>query len=275
MSWHGAIMIDPVERLAQDAYWVIFLVVFSEQIGLPLPSSPVLIAAGALAAAGRIDTWAAIGLSLIASLLADSLWYALGRRFGSRVLGFLCRVSIEPDSCVTSAKDGFTRHGPWLLAIAKFVPGLNTVAPPLAGFSGMGVSRFLLIDSGGMLALVLVLMGAGALIREPFERFVRWLSVAGGWAALPIAAAILVYFGWKYARRRRLLHELRMARVTPAELKAKLDAGEQVTIVDLRHALEQRGSPPALPGALRMLPQEVPTRYQEIPRDRDVVLYCT
>ena len=258
-----------------DAYWVIFLAVFAEQAGLPLPSAPALIAAGALAAAGRISLWAALGVSLVASLLGDSLWYALGRRYGTRVLGFLCRVSIEPDSCVRNARDGFSRHGTWLLAVAKFIPGLNTVAAPLAGLSGMGVQRFLLLDSAGILALGLVLMSTGYALRGPFERLMRWVMGAGGWAVLPFVAALLAWLGWKYARRRRQLRDLRMARITPAELKAKLDAGEPVTIVDLRHSMEHGTNPPMLPGALRMPPQELEARYPEIPLDRDVVLYCT
>src|SRR5262245_8290979 len=216
------------EPAAAEAYGLIFLAVFAEQIGLPLPSAPILIAAGTLAAAGTIDPLAAIVVSLAASLLADSIWYALGRRYGLRVLRFLCRLSLEPDSCVRRSQDGFARHGAWLVVLAKFVPGLATVAPPLAGVIRIGLPRFLLLDGTGFLVLVLALMGAGFAFSGPLERLGRMLAGAGVWAALPIAVVVLSWLTWKLIRRRRLLHELSGTRITPNELKAKLDAGEPV-----------------------------------------------
>lgn len=268
-------MTDPLEYLAQNAYVAIFMSVFVEQAGLPLPSAPALLAAGALAAAGRINFGVALCVSLVASLLADSIWYTLGRRYGRRVLTFLCRISIEPDHCVRSTQEGFARHGAGLLVLAKFIPGLNTVASPLAGVVGMTLRRFLLFDSMGILALSLVLTSAGYSLRGPLGRLARWLVGIGGWAALLLAVVLLAYLGWKYARRWRALHELRIARVTPVDLKAKLDAGNPVVIIDLRHSLELEGASPTLPGAIRMQPRELATRHAEIPHDRDIVLFCT
>jgi len=260
---------------AAEAYGLIFLAVFAEQIGLPLPSAPVLIAAGTLAAAGTLDPLAAIVVSLAASLLADSIWYTLGRRYGLRVLRFLCRVSLEPDSCVRRSQDGFARHGAWLVVLAKFVPGLGTVAPPLAGVIRIGLPRFLLLDGAGFLALVLVLMSAGFAFSGPLGRLGRSLAGAGAWAALPVAVVLFAWLAWKLERRRRLLHELGGTRIAPAELKAKLDAGEPVVIIDLRHATEQADGSPPLPGALVMHPDEIEARARDLPRDRDIVLYCT
>jgi len=238
-----------------------------------LPSAPVVIAAGALAGTGRIGLGEALAVILVAALLADSLWYMLGKRYGARVLGFLCRVSLEPDSCVRNTQEGFARHGPWLIVTSKFVPGLNTVTPPLAGVVDIG--RFLILDSLGILVQSLALIGAGYSLSGPFGRLARWLAEAGGRAALILAGVPLAYIGWKYARRRRILRELRTARVMPADLKAKLDAGEPVFIVDLRHHMGVQVEVSTLPGALRMQPHELEARHSEIPRDRDVVLYCT
>ena len=268
-------MIDPLEYLAQNAYIVIFMTVFAEQVGLPLPAGPVLVSAGALAAAGRISLVRALMVSLVASLLGDLLWYMLGRRYGKRVLAFLCRISIEPDHCVRSTQDGFARHGPWLLVLAKFVPGLSTVAPPLAGVVRIAIPRFLLLDSAGILTLSLILMGAGYWMGGPLGRLARWFAGAGSWIILLLVAPFLAYLGWKYLRRRRALSDLRLPRVSPDDLKAKLDAGEPVVIVDLRHDLDQVDNPPTLPGALRMPPEDLEARFSEIPRDREVVLFCT
>ena len=268
-------MSDPLESLARNGYLVIFLAVLAEQLGIPLPSAPLVIAAGALAGTGRMGPGEALAVILAAALLADSLWYALGRRYGARVLGYLCRVSLEPDSCVRRTHDGFARHGPWLIVIAKFVPGLNTVTPPLAGVVGIGMPRFLMLDALGIVVQSSILMGVGFSLRGPFGRLARWLAEAGGRTALVLIAPPLAWVCWKYVRRRRILSALRTARVMPAEVKAKLDAGEPVFIVDLRHRVELSDDLPTLPGALRMQPHELVARHSEIPRDRDVVLFCT
>jgi membrane protein DedA with SNARE-associated domain len=264
---------DPLEALARHGYVVLFTAVFSEQVGLPLPSAPVIIAAGALAWSGRLNLPAIVGVVLAASLLADSLWYMLGRRYGSRVLGFLCRLSIEPDSCVRDTEDGFARHGAWLIAISKFVPGLNTAAPPLAGVVGIGITEFLLIDSAGIFAQSLVLAGSGYFLNEAFGRFAAFLVDIRGWALLLLGAALGAYIGWKYGRRRRALRKLRVDRVTAAELKAMLDAEEPVTIIDLRHRLAQEREP-ALPGALLMHQEAIEAWSRDVPPGREIVLYC-
>lgn len=266
-------MTDPLEGLARHGYVVLFTTVFAEQVGLPLPSAPVIIAAGALAWSGRLSLPGIVGVVLAASLLADSLWYTLGRNYGSRVLGFLCRLSIEPDTCVRNTEDGFARHGAWLIAISKFVPGLNTAAPPLAGVVGIGIAQFLLIDSAGILAQSLLLAGSGFFLNEAFARFAAFLVDIRGWALLLLGAALGGYIGWKYARRRRAIRKLRVERVRPAEVKAMLDAGKPLAIIDLRHRLAQEREP-ALPGALLMRAQELETWSKEIPRSREIVLYC-
>jgi membrane protein DedA with SNARE-associated domain len=264
---------DPLEALARHGYVVVFAAVFCEQVGLPLPSAPVIIAAGTLAWSGRLSMPGVVGVVLVASLLADALWYALGHRYGTRVLGFLCRLSIEPDTCVRNTEDGFARHGAWLIAISKFVPGLNTAAPPLAGVVGIGLAKFLLIDSTGIVAQALVLAGAGYLLNGPFGRLAALLAGIGGWALVPFAAALGAYLGWKYARRRRALRNLKVERVPPAEVKAMLDAGKPVTIIDLRHRLAQERDP-ALPGALLMRSEEIEAWSRDIPPGREIVLYC-
>jgi membrane protein DedA with SNARE-associated domain len=268
-------MTDPMSYLSENGYVVVFMAVLIEQLGVPIPAAPLVVAAGALARDGQMSITVALGLVLVANLLADGLWYVLGKRYGSRVLHVLCRLSLEPDSCVNDARDGFTRHGAWLIVISKFVPGLQTMTPPLAGAAGIGLGRFALIDSAGILVQSVVLMAAGWWLREPVNDLLRWLSESGGQALIFIIGVPAVWIGWKYLRRRYVLRSLRAARVTPAEVKSMLDAGDPVMIVDLRHAYEQRDGSPTLPGALRMRPRELAVRHGEIPRDRDIILFCT
>ena len=119
------------EFLTRHGYLVLFGTVFVEQIGLPLPAIPILLAAGALARTGHMDFMPVVALALLASLTSDCIWYEIGRRRGGRVLGLLCRISLEPDTCVRKTESVFARHGTRSLLIAKFVPGLSTAAPPM------------------------------------------------------------------------------------------------------------------------------------------------
>src|SRR5262245_7301022 len=130
-------MTETINFLLQHGYAVVFWWVLAEQLGLPIPAVPVLLAAGALSGPGKLDFGMTLALGTLASLTSDTAWYALGRYRGGPVLSFLCRISLEPDSCVRRTHDTFSRHGVRSLLIAKFVPGLNTAAPPLAGMIGM------------------------------------------------------------------------------------------------------------------------------------------
>src|SRR5512143_955507 len=134
---------NALQFLADHGASVLFWVVFVEQIGLPIPAMPLLIAAGALVGSGKMSVATALLIPVVASLPPDMAWYYLGRIKGGKVLGFLCRMSLEPDSCVRSTENLFHQHGPRALLVAKFIPGFSTVAPPLAGIVGMGAASFL------------------------------------------------------------------------------------------------------------------------------------
>jgi membrane protein DedA with SNARE-associated domain len=254
---------------------VLFGVVFAEQVGLPLPAVPLLLAAGALAGGGRMSLWAALGLPVLASLLGDTLWYELGRRRGSRVLNLLCRISLEPDSCVRRTENLFVRHGVRSLLLAKFIPGLSIVAPPLAGIFGVRVPRFLLYDGLGALFWAEIFVGVGYLFSSQLERAAAYAARLGSTLVALLAAAVVAYVLCKYAQRRHVLRRLRIARIEAEELRRMLDAGAEIMIVDLRHPLDVQAAPYTIPGALRMAPEEVERRHPEIPRGRDIVLFCT
>lgn len=268
-------MNETARFLLAHGYIVVFVWVLAEQIGVPIPSIPVLLAAGALAGSHHLSFLKALGLALLASLLSDSIWYALGRSRGHAVLNLICRISLEPDSCVRRTEDIFVRHGARSLLFAKFVPGLGSVAPPLAGLFRMRPLRFALWDLAGGLAWAGGYLGAGYLFSSELERVARYALRLGVWLIALLVATLAGYLAWKYIERRRFIRELRIARIIPAELKRMLEAGEDVVVVDLRSSIEFDADDAKVPGALHMDPKEIELRHQEIPRGRDIVLYCS
>lgn len=265
----------PTAYLIQHGYVVLFVWVAAEQFALPIPSEPVLFAVGALAGAGLLSLPFAIAVGVGASLLSDGIWYEIGRARGSQVTRLLCRISLEPDSCVRRSQNMFARYGGWALLVAKFVPGLNTVAQPLAGILGMRRSRFLLVDALGALLWIATYTGLGYLLSDQVERVVAYGRYLGSWLFGLAFGGIALYIAGKYIRRQRFIRRLRISRITPIELKRKIDAGEALTIVDLRHSLDFEADSVVIPGAVHMRPEELEQHSQEIPRDREVILYCT
>ncbi len=258
--------------LIRHGYAVLFGWVLLEQMGLPIPAAPLLIAAGALARAGKMNLTFALALALIAVILADLFWYSLGRYRGGRILKLLCRISLEPDSCVRRTENLFVRHGVHSLLVAKFVPGLNTAAPSLAGIFRMPVRRFMIFDSLGALLWVVSVTSLGLIFSDQLEQIaLRW----SGWLVAVLAGSLAAYVLGKFIQRRRFIRRLRIARITPKELMDKLRAGETISIVDLRQPMDIEAFPQMIPGALRIAMEEIEERHAEIPRDRDVVLYCS
>ncbi len=268
-------MDDVFGFLVRHGYAVLFGWVVAEQIGFPLPAIPLLLAAGALAGAGKLNFGLVIGTAVLASIVSDLVWYEIGRRKGMKVLNLLCRVSLEPDSCVRRTEDIFARHGARSLLVAKFVPGLTTAAPPLAGIFRMRRSRFVLFDGAGAAIWAGAFAGLGLLFSDQLERLAGQVAWLGAWLAAILLGGLLAYVLWKFINRQRFLRRLRIARIAPEELKRKLDAGEDMMIVDLRHSMDFEAEPQVIPGALRLSAEDLDGRHHEIPRDRDVILYCT
>ncbi|HWQ03643.1 MAG TPA: VTT domain-containing protein [Candidatus Nitrosotenuis sp.] len=263
------------EFLVRHGYLVLFFWVMGEQLGLPVPAVPILLAAGALAGAGKLSLPLVVLLALAACAISDSAWFEIGRRRGSRVLHWLCKMSLEPDSCVRRTEEKFAVQGARSLVIAKFIPGLSTAAPPLAGVFRMQFSRFLMYDSLGSLLWAGSFIGAGYMFSNQLERVAEVASRLGGGLVALIVGGLAAYVLVKYTQRQRFLRKLRVARIRADELKQMLDAGENIVIVDLRHSMDFQAAPSTIPGALLMTPEEVEQRHTEIPRDRDIILYCT
>ena len=268
-------MNEVLDFLVRHGAAVLFAVVFIEQMGVPLPATPWLLAAGALAGAGKMNVAVALAAAAIGSVLADLIWFYLGRHYGYRVLNLLCRISLEPDSCVRRTQDVFTRYGMRGVVAAKFIPGLSTLAPPLAGSSGVSAARFFSFDGAGSLLYVGAFILVGVLFSHQLEQVIDALANLGGSALALVGGLVGLYIAYKYFQRHRLLRELRMARISVDELHQKLEAGEDPLILDLRSHAELEQNPSLIRGALHMTMDEVEHRQQEIPRDRDIVLYCS
>ena len=244
-------------------------------MGLPLPASPWLLAAGALSAIGKFSLLSGISIALLACLIADIIWFYLGRHRGNQVLGLLCRISLEPDSCVRRTQNVFTRYGVRGLVVAKFVPGLSTVAPPLAGMSGMNFAHFLFFDGFGSLLYGGSFLLLGYFFSNQIQQIVEALASVGASALRLVVAVVIGYIAFKYWQRHRLLRELRMARVTVGELHEKQGAGEDVVILDLRSSAALQEDPALIQGAIHISLEDIEKRHHEIPRDRDVIVYCS
>jgi membrane protein DedA with SNARE-associated domain/rhodanese-related sulfurtransferase len=253
----------------------LFLVILVEQLGLPMPAMPWLLAAGALSATGKLGPVLAILVVVTACLLGDSFWFYLGRRHGAQVLGWLCRISFEPDSCVRRTQNMFTRYGLRGLLVAKFVPGLNTVASPLAGLTGVPFARFVFADAVGSLAYAGCGIGLGYLFSGQLAQIGAALARLGSNALTLLVGLAVLYAAYKYWQRLRLLRELRILRITVGELRQQLESGEPPVILDLRSAAELNLDPAMIRGAIHLEADRLAGYANDMPRDRDIVVYCS
>ena len=260
----------------RHGYLFLFAVVLVEQAGLPVPAVPVLLAMGALVGMGHFSLPAAVAVTVAACLASDLGWYHLGRRYGSSILRLVCRISLEPDSCVRRTQDVFARQGTRALLYAKFVPGLSTVVTPVAGLARLGQGRFLLWDAAGAVVWSASYLLIGYVFSAQIEQVAAGLRLFGARVVAAAVGGLALYVIWKLDQRRRFMRDLEIARIGPDELLALMQSGRgDVVVVDLRNALERGEDTAAVPGAIVLSPDELDERHHEIPRDRDVVLYCT
>lgn len=264
-----------IQFLLRHGYVVLFFWVLAEQAGLPFPVLPLLLAAGSLAALGKFNMTEAALLSVAACLVADVAWYAIGRNYGANVLRLMCRISLEPDSCVRRTKSVYTRHGEYALVVSKFVPGLSAVLAPLSGVTGLRFERFLLFDGAGAFLYSGTYLLVGYMLSRQIAAVARYgMRLGEGLFAL-LAAALAVYILVKYIQRRRFMKTLRGARIEAQELKEMMDAGEEVLVVDLRQSFDLAADPQQIPGSVRLDPSDIEDHVDLIPRDREIILYCT
>jgi len=268
-------MKSTLQVFLQYGYWVLFANVLAEQLGLPIPAVPALLAMGVLSGLGSFSFAVALGIAVLACMMADYLWYYMGRTRGQSILNLLCRLSLEPDYCVSRTKGLFGRYGDKGLLVAKFLPGFSTVAPPMAGLTRMSPARFLLLDGSGSLLWAVAFMGTGYVLRAQIEWAAETLSNFGSSLGLVAGLSVGFYAAWQLVQRRKILLSLREARVTPEEVMDRLKAGEDLMILDLRQQGDVDAQPMRLPNAMHFTLEELEERHEEIPRDREIVLYCS
>src|ERR1700689_2377600 len=220
-----------LEFLLHHGYVVLLAWVFAEQAGVPVPSLPLLLAAGALAGSHQLNIFASLFVVAFAAVCADALWYQPGLRKGIKVLQFLCKISIEPDSCVRRTEGVFSKQGARSLLFAKFLPGLSTIAPPLAGIFHTRPHRFLLFDGCGALLWAGSFLGLGFAFSGEIERIAEDALSLGGWLLVLLIGGMASYISYKFIARQRFMRQLRIGRISVEELKSKIDAGEPVVIV--------------------------------------------
>jgi len=264
-----------IELLAKHGLMLVFLNVLLTQLAVPVPSTPTLILAGAFVAQGQIALVPLLAVAVAGSLLGDTPWYLAGRRYGYGVLRTLCRIAIEPGSCVKQTEDIFERWGPRSLVAAKYVPGFATIAPPLAGALRLAFPVFVLYSAIAALAWSALPIALGAIFHTEVERALAWLEDMGTGAAALIGAVVLVYVGIKTVKRYMLLRFLRMARIGAVELRGLMLQEDKPVVLDARSAAARRLDPRRIPGAIPVDIDAPEADFALIPPGRDLIVYCS
>lgn len=267
-------MEEMARTLAEYGLWLVFGNVLLTQLGAPVPAIPTLIVAGALAQQGYWPAALVVAIATVAALIGDLPWYFAGRRYGYRVLNTLCRISMEPDSCVRQTEDVFARWGPPSLMFAKFVPGFATVAPPIAGALRLPLAPFLGYSAVGAGLWAGVPVAAGVLFHAQVDLVLQRGAEMGGYAVLVIAGIAAFYIGAKWVERYLFLRFMRMMRISVPELHVLMQADPRPVILDARSAVARTLDPRRIPGALA-IDTAAPVLHPGIEPDRDVVIYCT
>ncbi len=254
---------------------IVFCVVFIEQIGLPIPAQPILIAAGALTISGQFSASAIVLVALLASTISDTLWYLAGRQYGQRIVKLLCRLSLSPDYCVRETEISYERWGRLTLIIGKFIPGVSTIARPLAGAMKMQWASFLLLNGIGTILWVAAGVLAGMLFHAQIQFLMESLDTMGVVGAEILVTLFAGYIAIKWVRRRHFYKQLQTARISTDELRELIGRGDAVTIVDVRSPSIQKIDPRFIPGALVMDIHAIENYLNDLPISQDIVFYCS
>jgi membrane protein DedA with SNARE-associated domain/rhodanese-related sulfurtransferase len=264
-----------IELIAEYGVLLVFLNVLIEQAGAPVPAVPTLVIAGALASAGKLPLIPVMLVAVVACLLSDLAWYWAGRHFGAAVLRTLCRISLSPDSCVKQSELRFQRWGGQILLIAKFVPGLSTIAPPMVGALKLRPYVFIFLDATGSLIWAGVMVGLGYAFAQQIDHVLMMLASAGIVAIELVATLLAAYILVKWWQRRRLLLSLRLARITVDELHKMIEEGEKPVVVDVRSQATRLVDNRIIPGSLMANLGGIDQELSAVPIDQPVVIYCS
>jgi membrane protein DedA with SNARE-associated domain/rhodanese-related sulfurtransferase len=265
---------DITPFVAEYGLLLVFGVVLVERLGVPVPAMPVLLFAGAKAVDDPLYGVIALALAILACMTGDLAWFAAGRRYGHGVLRLLCRVSVSPDSCVRQTESAFEKRGVATLVIAKFVPGLTTVAPPVAGALGLKASSFLVFDGAGSALYSGTGIVLGLLFHDQVDWLIERLATLGARAMVMVAVLLALYVAYRWWDRYRFIKSLDAGRISVDELSRMMGAGEKPIVLDVRSRVHREIDGRRIPGAVHVDLDALEATLEGIPRDRDVVVYC-
>jgi membrane protein DedA with SNARE-associated domain/rhodanese-related sulfurtransferase len=263
------------ETIAHYGIGLVFANVLVEQLGIPLPALPTLIVAGALASQGELSALSVFFAAFTAALIADTIWFTLGGKYGRRLLNTLCRVSISPDSCVRQTEGIFERWGVRSLIAAKFVAGFSTVAPALSGMMHVRPRKFFAYDTVGVVMWAGSGIGLGFVFHGAVDDILDFLDGYGRGALVILGSLFVLFILFKWWHRWRFFRALRMARISPEELHGLMGADSKPVVVDVRSATGRSLDPRRIPGARLLDAQAIDGSLASVPKDREVVVYCT
>lgn len=264
-----------LDLFEQHGPLLVFFNILVEQLGLPVPAVPALLVAGALSVDGAFSWQTILILALLASGIANFIWYMAGRRFGLRILGLMCRITLSPDACVRRTEKSFLRWGVASLLVARFIPGLSSVASPLAGAMGFPAGRFILFDTLGTSIWAGAAIAAGVVLHRQVDAVILALSDIGALALPAVLTLFALYIAFRWLERQRLLRFVRIHRIDVIELADRIAAGTAPVIIDVRATTSVAADPRMVPGARSIELDDLPQALADIPVDQEVVFYCS
>jgi membrane protein DedA with SNARE-associated domain len=263
--------------IGRHGYILVFFIVLAESLGMPVPAALALVASGAAAAAGLLHLTTLLLLAVAAMILGDTLLFVLGRYMGWALLGFLCKLSVNPETCILRSAESFYKRGKATLLFAKFIPGINTMAPPLAGSMKMRPDIFLRFDLAGASLYAIVYIAVGYLFRDVLASVAHGFQTAGRAVESVTVLALIAYAGYRvWLYRKHAVYRV-VPRVQVEELARRLasEDKDKIVLMDVRsHGYYDAGAA-RIQGSIRMEPNNISEEVKTLPRDKDIYVYCT
>jgi membrane protein DedA with SNARE-associated domain/rhodanese-related sulfurtransferase len=263
----------PLSAISTWGAWAVFANVLAMRLGVPVPAAPTLVLAGAAVATGLISFWHVLGAAVVAALIADSIWFIIGRNYGRRVVNQLVRVSLSVDTSVRKARAWFERLGAPILFVSYFVPGLGLISPPLLGTTRTDIRVFLAWDSAGALVWATFWLLGGATFTAEFSRITSLVTAHEGTAVNILIVTSAIYVAYRCIQRLRFRRWLAHVRITPEQLDTMMRSEYPPVILDARPEAVRKADPHKIPGAM-MVDLSSPERLDTTLLEHDIVVYC-
>jgi membrane protein DedA with SNARE-associated domain/rhodanese-related sulfurtransferase len=267
-------MHDVIPLLISHGAILVFAFTLGARAGAPVPAAPLLVVAGGLAWDGRVSLPMVLGMSILANVMGDALWYQAGRWRGHRVMKLLCQISLSPDTCVRQSEGILARWGGSSLIAAKFLPGVSVVAAPMAGAMGMTWRRFIAFDVVASILWTSLWLVLGMLFARQIDRVLDVMASTGEFTLLVLLGALVLLLAGRWARRLWMRSERFAPRISVHELRELIRRGEAPVVIDVRSQMPMFNDTERVPGAVALTLAELPGAARSLPPDREVVLYC-